>query len=175
MQIWATSLNQRFPKTGAACPPVITAKKRLAFLFGIQYTKQVGTRVLCYSSIAQPVEHLTVNQAVAGSNPARGANGAIVKRLRHRPFTAGSWVRIPLASPFGRLAQLGERLPYKQDVSSSILLSPTMRIEATLRGGFFALVLFHQGRCTMSVKRTFVHKALRNGRSDWNTNPLWQH
>ena len=52
------------------------------------------------SPIAQPVEHLTVNQAVAGSNPARGANGAIVKRLRHRPFTAGSWVRIPLASPW---------------------------------------------------------------------------
>ena len=25
----------------------------------------------------------------------------------------------------GRLAQLGERLPYKQNVSSSILLSPT--------------------------------------------------
>ena len=27
---------------------------------------------------------------------------------------------------FGRLAQLGERLPYKQDVSSSILLPPTI-------------------------------------------------
>ena len=26
---------------------------------------------------------------------------------------------------FGRLAQLGERLPYKQNVSSSILLAPT--------------------------------------------------
>ncbi len=25
-------------------------------------------------------------------------NGAIVKWLRHRPFTAGSWVQIPLAS-----------------------------------------------------------------------------
>ena len=25
--------------------------------------------------------------------------GAIVKWLRHRPFTAGSWVQIPLASP----------------------------------------------------------------------------
>ena len=30
--------------------------------------------VFIHSSIAQPVEHLTVNQAVAGSNPARGAN-----------------------------------------------------------------------------------------------------
>ena len=28
---------------------------------------------------------------------------------------------------YGRLAQLGERLPYKQNVSSSILLSPTKR------------------------------------------------
>ena len=27
---------------------------------------------------------------------------------------------------YGRLAQLGERLPYKQNVSSSILLSPTI-------------------------------------------------
>ena len=28
---------------------------------------------------------------------------------------------------YGRLAQLGERLPYKQNVSSSILLSPTKK------------------------------------------------
>ena len=131
-------------------------------------------------------------------------HGALVKRLRHRPFTAATWVRIPYASPLpitepsdwiypqfvigheretnrcgtfsesyfvkiylrdmkrttdsvtynaelasqpnfvsesvcsakrnkecetnrrdGRLAQLGERLPYKQNVGSSILSSPT--------------------------------------------------
>jgi hypothetical protein len=28
---------------------------------------------------------------------------------------------------YGRLAQLGERLPYKQDVGSSILSSPTKK------------------------------------------------
>ena len=44
----------------------------------------------------------------------------MVKRLRHRPFTAVSGVRFPYRSPFGRLAQLGERLPYKQNVGGSI-------------------------------------------------------
>ena len=68
---------------------------------------------------------MTVNHDVAGSNPASGANGLFVKWLRHRPFTAGSGVRIPHRSPSGRLAQLGERLPYKQNVGSSILSSPT--------------------------------------------------
>ena len=28
--------------------------------------------------------------------------GPVVKRLRHRPFTAVSWVRIPSGSPFLR-------------------------------------------------------------------------
>ena len=74
------------------------------------------------------VEHSTVNRVVVSSSLTRGANGRMVKRLRHRPFTAVSGVRFPLRSPFffGRLAQLGERLPYKQNVSSSILLAPTI-------------------------------------------------
>ena len=56
----------------------------------------------------------------------------MVKRLRHRPFTAVSGVRFPLRSPtYGRLAQLGERLPYKQNVSSSILLAPTTKEDDT--------------------------------------------
>ena len=42
---------------------------------------------------------------------------------------------------FGRLAQLGERLPYKQDVSSSILLPPTimkyLHYPLSLKGSFF--------------------------------------
>jgi len=53
-----------------------------------------------YDPLAQPVEHLTFNQGVDGSSP--------------------SWVTN------GRLAQMGERLPYKQDVGSSILSSPTI-------------------------------------------------
>ena len=42
--------------------------------------------------------------------------GALVKRLRHRPFTAASWVRIPYASPFyhDSLAQLAEQLTLNQ-------------------------------------------------------------
>lgn len=51
--------------------------------------------------------------------------GSMVKRLRHRPFTAVSGVRFPYRSPFGRLAQLGERLPYKQNVGGSIPSAPT--------------------------------------------------
>ena len=76
--------------------------------------------------LAQSVEHLTFNQGVPRSS--RGwitICGLFVKWLRHRPFTAGSGVRIPHRSPSGRLAQLGERLPYKQNVGSSILSSPT--------------------------------------------------
>ena len=43
---------------------------------------------------------MTVNHDVAGSNPASGANGLFVKWLRHRPFTAGSRVRISHRSPW---------------------------------------------------------------------------
>ena len=40
--------------------------------------------------------------------------------LRHCPFTAVTWVRIPYGSfIFGGLAQLGEHLPYKQEVTGS--------------------------------------------------------
>ncbi len=43
----------------------------------------------------------------------------LVKWLRHRPFTAVTWVQIPYGSLFGGLAQLGEHLPYKQGVTGS--------------------------------------------------------
>ncbi len=79
--------------------------------------------------LAQLVEHLTLNQGVEGSIPSWITNvGPLVKRLRLRPFTAATGVRIPYGSPIsypGRLAQLGERLPYKQDVGGSIPSSPT--------------------------------------------------
>ena len=54
---------------------------------------------LKYSSLAQSVERMTVNHDVVGSSPTRGANGPLVKWLRHRPFTAITWVRIPQGSP----------------------------------------------------------------------------
>ena len=77
--------------------------------------------------LAQLVEHLTLNQGVVGSRPTWVTKiGRLVKRLRHRPFTAVSGVRFPHRSPFGRLAQLGERLPYKQNVGGSIPSAPTI-------------------------------------------------
>ena len=59
------------------------------------------------------VERTAVNRDVVGSSPTRGAfffrkeersgkkkreNGSVVKRLRHRPFTAVTRVRVPSES-----------------------------------------------------------------------------
>ena len=47
------------------------------------------------------VEHSAVNRVVVGSSPTRGVFfflGSMVKRLRHRPFTAVTRVQIPLES-----------------------------------------------------------------------------
>ena len=54
------------------------------------------------------VEHSAVNRVVVGSSPTRGVFfiacmatiGSMVKRLRHRPFTAVTGVQIPLESFF---------------------------------------------------------------------------
>ena len=58
-------------------------------------------------------------------------HGSLVKRLRHHPFTVVTGVRFPQESPFyssyGRIAQLGEHLPYKQGVTGSSPVVPTMR------------------------------------------------
>ena len=53
-----------------------------------------------YSSLAQSVEHSAVNRSVVGSSPTGGVfySGSMVKRLRHRPFTAVTGVQIPLES-----------------------------------------------------------------------------
>ena len=56
--------------------------------------------------------------------PAIWPVGQVVKTP---PFHGGIMGSNPVPVTIdGRLAQLGERLPYKQDVSSSILLSPTI-------------------------------------------------
>ena len=61
----------------------------------------------------------------------RVKNGPLVKRPKTPPFHGGNTGSNPVrvtkakAEKRGRLAQLGERLPYKQDVGSSILSSPT--------------------------------------------------
>ena len=78
------------------------------------------------SPIVQSVEHLTVNQGVVGSSPTRGANWPVGQAVKTPPFHGGIRGSIPLpVTKFGRLAQLGERLPYKQNVSGSIPLAPT--------------------------------------------------
>ena len=46
------------------------------------------------------VEQSAVNRSVVGSSPTSGASGPFVKWLRHRPFTAGSRVRISHGSPW---------------------------------------------------------------------------
>ena len=53
--------------------------------------------------------------------------GPLVKRSRHRPFTAVTGVRFPHGSPLGSLAQLGEHLPYKQRVGGSSPLTSTTK------------------------------------------------
>ena len=80
--------------------------------------------------------HVGGKHCLKGSNPLLSvANlpGPLVKRLRHRPFTAVTRVRVPYGSfilivtfLFGGLAQLGEHLPYKQGVSGSIPLTSIM-------------------------------------------------
>jgi hypothetical protein len=51
----------------------------------------------------------------------------------------------------GRLAQLGERLPYKQDVGSSILSSPTIEKNLILRDEVFVLVACGNGSNRVTV------------------------
>ena len=53
--------------------------------------------------------------------------GPLVKRLRHRPFTAVTRVQISYGSPYGSIAQLGEHLPYKQRVIGSSPIVPTKK------------------------------------------------
>ena len=72
-----------------------------------------------YGPLAQVVEHLTFNQVVRGSSPRWLTNplglekvlvkisGPVVKRLRHRPFTAETWVRFPSGSPKCHFSSVG--------------------------------------------------------------------
>ena len=66
--------------------------------------------------------------------------GPLVKRLRHRPFTAVTRVQISYGSPYGSIAQLGEHLPYKQRVIGSSPIVPTKTKKPSIADGFFVLV-----------------------------------
>ena len=75
------------------------------------------------------VEHSAVNRRVVGSSPTGGAMWPVGQAVKTPPFHGGISGSNPLPVTiffFGRLAQLGERLPYKQNVSGSIPLAPTI-------------------------------------------------
>ena len=69
--------------------------------------------------VAQLVEHLTFNQVVVGSTPARLTSRLCPHRLvglGHRPFTAATGVRIPLGMPsLFRHLQIFPSLFYSSD------------------------------------------------------------
>ena len=69
------------------------------------------TQVKLYEPLAQAAEHLPFKQGVPGSIPGWLTNGPLVKRLRHRPFTAESWVRFPYGSPSLRWTPSGVPKP----------------------------------------------------------------
>ena len=81
------------------------------------------------------VEHTAVNRGVVGSSPTRGVFGSMVKRSRHRPFTAVTRVRFPSESFRHRadVAQLAEQLICNQQVIGS---SPIIGLRLSLMGGF---------------------------------------
>ena len=78
------------------------------------------------SPIVQPVERRTVNPYVVGSSPTRGATWPVGQAVKTPPFHGGIRGSIPLPVTNGRLAQLGERLPYKQNVGGSIPSATTI-------------------------------------------------
>ena len=45
------------------------------------------------------LEQTVHTRQVVGSSPTSATNGPLVKRLRHGPFTAVTWVRFPYGSP----------------------------------------------------------------------------
>ena len=80
---------------------------------------KVQTLIILDSSM---VEHSAVNRVVVGSSPTRGVFfflGSMVKRLRHRPFTAVTRVRFPSESFNADVAQLAEQLICNQQVIGS--------------------------------------------------------
>ena len=72
----------------------LSPSNKTEFCYRIQ-NKEPRKNIILDSSM---VEHSAVNRVVAGSSPARGVDGLVVKRLRHRPFTAVTRVRIPSRS-----------------------------------------------------------------------------
>ena len=81
--------------------------------------------------------------------------GPLVKRSRHRPFTAVTGVRFPHGSPDGSLAQLGEHLPYKQRVTGSSPVTST-KFKALTKVSAFSFCL-RGNQLPFSARRGPVH------------------
>ena len=76
--------------------------------------------------------------------------GPLVKWLRHRPFTAVTWVRVPYGSPYGGIAQLVERSPHTREVTdSSSVVSTKKRLEILKFQDVSFCVRSHSGRCAV--------------------------
>ena len=76
------------------------------------------------------VEHRTFNPGVEGSNPSRLTNymrpvRLVVRTVGFQPTNRSSILL--QATRNGRLAQLGEHLPYKQGVAGSSPATPTIK------------------------------------------------
>ena len=87
---------------------------------------------------------MTVNHDVAGSNPASGASGLFVKRLRHRPFTAGSGVRIPHRSPMWAISSAGRASALQAECQQfdPVIAHQKKASRDPLRGAFFLPFFF---------------------------------
>ena|GEM_PF-4184831 len=96
------------------------------------------------------VEHPAHNRLVLGSNPSgpttdsklKKSKGPMVKWPKTPPFHGGNPGSNPGGVTNGSIAQLGERLPYKQDVSGSSPFAPTIttQMRTLLCRGMFAFV-----------------------------------
>ena len=105
---------------------------------------------------------MTVNHDVAGSNPASGASGLFVKRLRHRPFTAGSGVRIPHRSPWA-ISSAGRASALQAECQQfdPVIAHQKKASRDPLRGAFFLpFSFFLYGHITSCI-RDSLHFARR--------------
>ena len=101
--------------------------------------------------------------------------GPLVKRSRHRPFTAVTGVRFPHGSPDGSLAQLGEHLPYKQRVTGSSPVTST-KFKALTKVSAFSFCPradqppFAARRCPVYARR--VSALVLSGRQSFSRQPF---
>ena len=101
---------------------------------------------------------MTVNHDVAGSNPASGASGLFVKRLRHRPFTAGSGVRIPHRSPWA-ISSAGRASALQAECQQfdPVIAHQKKASRDPLRGAFFLPFFFFLYSHITSCIRDSLH------------------